>query len=390
MKKQAFIPDKSGDRAGRYVPQPGGYRAFIPSPLPPDPAIRYGEPLLALLSEADRELARLDAATEFLPNPDLFVQMFVRKEAVLSSQIEGTQASLVDLLEHEAKAVTGIVRRVDEVVNYVRAMNTGLERLQTLPLSNRLIREIHGELLKGVRGGDRDRGQFRKTQNWIGPEGASIKEARFVPPPPIEVDNSMTELERFLHDETPMPLLVRVALVHSQFETVHPFLDGNGRVGRLLITFILCARGVLRRPTLYLSHFFKRRRAEYYDRLQAVRNGGAFEEWIAFFLEGVREVASEGTEAARQILRLREEHRVLVNEELRGSTAGHILLERLFEQPIVTVQFVREAIRRTYPMANQLVSEFVRLGLLRQISRGMRNRVFEYAPYVEIFGELRP
>ena len=275
-------------------------------------------------------------------------------------------------------------------MNYVRSMNKGLNRLRTLPLSLRLIREIHAELLKGVRGGHRDLGEFRRVQNWIGPDEAPIAEATFVPPPPPEVKAAMGDLERFLHGESPMPLLIRTALVHAQFETIHPFLDGNGRVGRLLITFMLCARGVLRRPTLYLSHYFKRHRHEYYDRLQAVRDAGDFEDWTRFFLEGVRDVSREGTDTARRIMRLREAHRALIADKVPTSPVALTLLDRLFEQPVVTVRHVQKWIRRTYPVANQLVAELAKLDLLRQISEGRRNRVFEYAPYVEIFGELRP
>jgi Fic family protein len=380
---------KAPGRAGTYVRQPSGYRAFIPKSLPPDPPLGYDTALMALLSEADQALARLDAATEFLPNPDLFVKMYVRKEAVLSSQIEGTQASLVDVLQHEAGARRG-PDDVTEVVNYIRAMNHGLKRLATLPLSLRLIREIHAELLRGVRGGEREPGEFRRSQNWIGPPGCTLADATFIPPPPDEAVKALGDLERFLHDRSPMPLLVKTALVHVQFETVHPFLDGNGRVGRLLVTFLLCVNGALRRPTLYLSHYLKARRQEYYDRLQAVRDSGDFEGWVRFFLTGVRDVSREGTDTARQILALRERHRTLITEKLRNPSVGLTLLERLFEQPVVTVHQAAETINRTYPIANQLVADLERLGLLREITGGSRNRVFEYAPYITIFGELRP
>jgi Fic family protein len=380
---------KSQGRAGAYVRQLTGYRAFIPKPLPPDPPLDYDSSLMALLSEADQALARLDAATEFLPNPELFVKMYVRKEAVLSSQIEGTQASLVDILQHEAGAGRG-PEDVTEVVNYIRAMNRGLERLAALPLSLRLIREIHAELLRGVRGSEREPGEFRRSQNWIGPPGCTLADAIFVPPPPEEAVRALGDLETFLHGRAPMPLRVKTALVHVQFETVHPFLDGNGRVGRLLITFLLCVNGVLQRPTLYLSHYLKARRQEYYERLQAVRDTGDFESWLRFFLTGVRDVSREGTETARQVLALRERHRALVAEKLRNASAALTLLERLFGQPIVTVQQVAEIIKRTYPVANQLVGDLERLGMLRETTGGSRNRVFEYAPYIGIFGELRP
>jgi Fic family protein len=309
---------------------------------------------------------------------------------VLSSQIEGTQASLIDVLEHEARAARAGAGPVSEVVNYVRAMNLGLSRLATLPLSLRLLREIHAELLRDTRGSERTLGEFRRSQNWIGPQGCSLAEARFVPPLPGDAEAAMGDLERFLHDESPLPILVRAALVHAQFETIHPFLDGNGRVGRLLITFLLCARGVLRRPMLYLSYDFKRRRQEYYDRLQAVRDHEDVEGWVRFFLKGVRDDAREGTDTARRILRLREEHRALVSARRSASTAAIQLLDRLFERPVVTIQLVQDLLNRSYPTANDLVTTFVDLGLLREITGGGRNRVFQYDPYVPIFGELKP
>lgn len=377
-------------RTGRNVHQPTGYRAFLPRPLPYDPPLRYDDSLLALLSEADQALARLDVATEFLPNPDLFVGMYVKKEAVLSSQIEGTQASLVDVLEQEARGPQAVPRPVNEVVNYVRAMNLGLERLTTLPLSLRLLREIHAELMRGVRGGELTPGEFRRSQNWIGPAGCTLTDASFVPPAPADAQAAMGDLEHFLHDERPMPVLVRAALAHAQFETIHPFLDGNGRVGRLLVTFFLCFKGALRRPTLYLSYDFKRRRQEYYDRLQAVRDAGDVEGWVGFFLECVRDVAREGTDTARRILALREQHRALITQKFKNSKDGFKLLDLLFQQPVVNVSSVRSQLGRSYPAVNGLVAAFVDWGLLRESTGGARNRVFQYAPYVQIFGELKP
>ncbi len=282
----------SKDRAGQYIQQPTGYKAFIPSDLPPNPSVGMDPEMWDLLSRADRALGRLDGSTEILPNPDLFVFMYVRKEAVLSSQIEGTQASLMDVLEFEAQAMdSGKPSDVEEVVNYVGAMNHGLQRLQELPLSLRLIREIHEKLLANVRGGERNPGEFRSRQNWIGPPGCKLSEAFFVPPPPVEMMRALGELEKFLHDESPMPFLIKVGLAHAQFETIHPFLDGNGRVGRLLITFLLCEKGILKRPLLYLSWYFKKNRGEYYDKLQSVRDRGDWESWLKFFLKGVEQVA---------------------------------------------------------------------------------------------------
>jgi Fic family protein len=239
-----------------------------------------------------------------------------------------------------------------------------------LAVSLRLLCEIHAELLRGARGSERTPGEFRRSQNWIGPPGCTLADARFVPPPPGDVMAVMGDLERFIHDQSPLPILVRAALVHAQFETIHPFLDGNRRVGRLLITFLLCAQGVLRRPMLYLSYDFKRQRQEYYDRLQAVREQGNVEGWVRFFLEGVSDVAREGTDTARRIQRLREGHRNLVTTRLKNSTAGVQLLDRLFERPMVTIQLVQDLLRRSYPAANELVASFVRLGLLREITGG--------------------
>ena len=381
----------SSDRAGRYVQKPDGYKAFLPVALPPRPPFRYDDELLALLSEADRALARLDTATELLPTPELFVAMYERKEAVLSSQIEGTQASMVDLLEHEADVPRPKPRSdVIELSNYITAMNTGLRRLADLPLSLRMLREIHAVLLEGVRGGELTPGEFRRSQNWIGPPGRKLDEAVFVPPPHTEVVRCMGELETFLHGERPMPLLVGVALAHAQFETIHPFLDGNGRMGRLLITFLLCWKKALGQPTLYLSRYFKDHQDEYYNRLQAVRDRGNFEGWVRFFLLAVREVSREGTETARQIQHLREDHRALIARELRGSITGLVLLDYLFQQPVITVKMASGVVERTYSVANQLVAKFVDLGLLRQPISRSRNRLFWYEPYLNIFGELQP
>ena len=339
-----------------------------------------------LLSAADMAVGRLDAATELLPNPELFVGMYVRKEAVYSSQIEGTQASLTDLLEFEVEAARkDIPADVTEVSNYVRAMNYGLKRLETLPLSLRLIREIHGELLRGVRGAEREPGEFRRTQNWIGPLGCTLSDALFVPPPPQEAVQAMGELERFLHDEAPMPPLLKCALAHAQFETIHPFLDGNGRVGRLLITFLLCWRGVLKRPLLYVSDYLKRNRDEYYQRLQAVRDHGDWEGWVRFFLEGVKTVSLAATETARQIQRLREEHRSLIGGKISKKAGKFVLLDHLFETPIVTINRVAAIIERTYPAAAGLVSAFEQLGLLKEISGWRRNRLYAYQPYLDLF-----
>ena len=394
MVKSAFTMEptsrhvKGTSRAGRYVAQPGGYSAFIPAPLPPRPRLRVVGALQGLLSEADRALGRLDGSIQTIPHPDLFVLMYIRKEAVLSSQIEGTQSSLQDLLAAEAKLFTGADRPSDvgEVVNYVRAMNHGLARLQDLPVSIRLIREIHGLLVDGMRGSHLTPGELRRSQNWIGPQGCTLAEAGFVPPPPAEVPAALADLERFLHADDAVPPLLKIGLAHSQFETIHPFLDGNGRVGRLLITFLLCERGVLSKPVLYLSHYLKRHRSAYYDRLQAVRDEGDWEGWLAFFLRGVAEVSAQAAETAHRILYLREEHRSRITDRFgRAAGHGHRVLESLYKNPIVAVEDVRELTGTTYPAANQLVQRFVEEKILREITGQARNRRFRYDPYVRLF-----
>ena len=374
-------------RAGRYVRQPSGYRAFIPSPLPPDPPVAVSPEMQVLLSKADRALGRLDGSIQTLPHPDLFVFMYVRKEAVLSSQIEGTQSSLQDVLAAEAQILSpDRPQDVDEVVNYVRAMNYGLERLKELPVSVRLIREIHAELLKGVRGQHLTPGEIRTSQNWIGPGGCSLNEATFVPPPHHEVVQHLGDLEKFLHSDIQLPMLMRIGLAHVQFETIHPFLDGNGRVGRLLIAFLLCEQEILLKPVLYLSHYFKQHRQEYYDQLQSVRDRGTWEDWMVFFLRGVIEVSKQATETARRILTLRENHRSTITEKFgRAAGNGHRVLEYLYEHPILSANEVRDLIGTTFPAANDLVAKFVNAGILREITGQSRNRKFMYQSYIDLF-----
>ncbi len=372
-------------RAGTYIRQPTGYKAFIPKPLPPDPPLSIDDEMLTCLSAADRALGRLDGATEVLPNPELFIAMYVRREAVLSSQIEGTQASLVDVLEYEADAARkGLPADVGEVVNHIEAMNYGLQRLNDLPLSLRLIREIHEKLLRGVRGGQRAPGEFRTTQNWIGPAGCTLQEAIFVPPPPGEMMNALGDLELFLHADMALPVPIVAGLVHAQFETIHPFVDGNGRIGRLLITFLLCQRGLLRRPLLYLSHYLKAHRDEYYARLTAIRDRSDWEGWLKFFLQGVGELANQATETARQILKLRETHRHSLSARV-GTTNALRLLDFLYQQPVVTAGLVARSLSVSAPTANSLVNLFRDVGLLTEMTGRQRNRLFAYYPYLRLF-----
>ena len=342
--------------------------------------------LLTLLSQADISLGRLDGVVRVIPDPDFFVGMYVRREAVLSSQIEGTQSTLEDLLEVELEPdVRGLHGDVGDIVNYIAAMNHGLSRLEELPLSLRVIREIHAELLRGGRGSHATPGEFRRTQNWIGPKGASLSQATFVPPPVPEMTEALSDFEKYLHSERQNALLIRVGLAHAQFETIHPFLDGNGRVGRLLITFLLVHEGALRAPLLYLSYYFKLHRAEYYDRLMAVRLRGDWEGWLRFFLRGVAETAEQATHTAERIFELREQSRSLV----MGDTGpnGLRLLSMLFKRPLINVNAVGRDLDVSFPTANRLVAHFEELGLLRELTGQRRSRLFRYEPYLRLFDE---
>lgn len=386
-------------RSGQLVKQLEGYTAFIPAPLPPNPPIEMDAELTRLLSKADRSLGRLDGATSILPNPDLFVAMYVRQEAVLSSQIEGTQSTLEDVLQYEIDAKgQEHPKDTEEVVNYVNALQYGLKRLQELPLCLRLIREIHYKLLDGVRGSDleeirfaaRTPGEFRKTQNWIGSQGCTLATASFVPPPVNEMHQALDNLEKFLHDRDSFPSLIHCGIAHAQFETIHPFLDGNGRVGRLLITFLLCQREILQKPLLYLSHYLKFHRAEYYDRLMAVRTEGNWEGWLKFFLKGIFEVSESATTTARSILNLREHNRELIGREMANSGYGLRLLDLLFEKPIINIPLVQEYLECSYGTANKTVKQLEELELLNEITGGQRNRLYRYDPYLALFADDYP
>ncbi len=387
---QASSPDR--ERTGRYVKQPQGYRAFIPKALPPDPPLRLSPGMQQLLSQADRALGRLDGSVQTLANPELFVYLYKSKEAVLSSRIEGTQSSLQDLLVSEAGVLPyGRPDDVAEVTNYVRAFNYGLYRLEELPVCVRLLCEMHEILLRGARD-DRTRpGQLRESQNWLGPAGCGLREATFIPPPPAEVPAALGELEKFLNAPGGLPSLVWIGLAHAQFEIIHPFLDGNGRLGRLLISLLLAQQQILQEPVLYLSDYFYRHRLEYYDRLRAVHDQGAWEGWIEFFLQGVTDVSQDAAETIRCIHVLREKHRAEVNDALgRASGNGLRILELLYSQPLLTVPRAKGHLGVSYASANQLVSRLETLGILEEISGRKRNRVYRYSSYLELFEKNPP
>ena len=351
--------------------------AFVPDALPPK--LDFGPRLVAALSEADRALGELAGLGRTLPNPYLLTRPFLRREAVLSSRIEGTQASLVDLyaFEVESPLFDEPERRddVQEVQNNVRALEHGLERLEELPISVRLIREMHAVLMEGVRGAQRDPGQFRRVQNWIGPPGAEISESSYVPPPPGEIPAALGALERYVHEDTGLPPLVDIALVHYQFEAIHPFLDGNGRIGRLLITLMLIERDLLPEPLLYLSAYFERHREAYYDHLLAVSQRGAWEEWLHFFLRGVSAEARDASRRARRLFDLRENYRERFQRE--GARINLLAaIDHLFARPVTDIRELEGAMSISFEAARRLVALLEGEGVLEEITGRRRNRVY--------------
>jgi len=363
-----------GSTSGKVIRTVGGYWAFVPNPLPPP--IQYDPETVGLLSDADRGLGGLAGVGQLLPNPRLLIAPYVRREAVLSSRIEGTQASLSDLLRFEAAEEESLrTSDVQEVRNYVRAMEYGLERLESLPLSLRLVREIHAQLMEGVRGEQKRPGEFREIQNWIGPPGCSLTEATFVPPPVPEMKEALGEWEKFLHNEKDLPPLVQCALMHYQFEAIHPFVDGNGRVGRLLITFFLCERGHLPQPLLYLSAFFERHRTEYYGRLLGVSKSGDWMGWIKFFLQGIATQASAAIEDSQRILALQKRYREMFHRRKASGTALAIM-DELFLNPFVTATRLTERLGVSFPTVQTTIDWLVKTGVLREITGRQRNRIY--------------
>ncbi len=364
-------------------------RAFVPNPLPPKPPLALGGSLLLALDSASLALGRLDSITILLPNPALFLYFYIRKEAVLSSQIEGTQSSLSDLLLFEMEEAPGVpLGDVVEVSNYVMALQHGLRRLRgkDFPLSNRLLREIHSVLLARGRGSDKTPGEFRTSQNWIG--GTRPGNANYVPPPHTAVQDCMAALERFLHArDDSLPILIRAALAHVQFETIHPFQDGNGRVGRLLITLLLCEAGMLKEPLLYLSLYLRQHREEYYDLLQQVRLTGDWEAWIAFFLEGVRETAESAVTTARQLVEMFASDRATIEQGNNRVNSTLRVHEALKDRMILSISEASERTGVAFPTASKAIEQMVKLGIVREITGRRRNRLFAYDRYLAILNE---
>jgi Fic family protein len=354
-----------------------GHWAYVPAPLPPK--LDYGPRLVAALSEADRALGELAGLGRTLPNPYLLARPFLRREAVLSSRIEGTRASLVDLFAFEAEPpLFGEPERQDdvqEVRNYVRATEHGIGRLEELPISQRLLREMHAVLMEGVRGAQRDPGEFRRVQNWIGPPGAGSEEATYVPPLPAEIPTALSELEHYIHGDTGLPPLLDIALVHYQFEAIHPFLDGNGRIGRLLITLMLIERDLLPEPLLYLSAYFERHRGAYYDHLLAVSQKGEWEEWLLFFLRGVSVEARDASRRAGKLFDLRETYRERFQRE---GARGNLLkaVNHLFANPVTSIRELAQVLGVSFEAARRLVGSLEERGVLEEITGRRRNRVY--------------
>lgn len=374
-------------RTGWWIKQLSGdaeYKAFIPSKLPYEGPLHYDDSIMDLLSKASILLGRLDGITELLPDPNFLVLMYIKKEAASSAQIEGTQATFADLIKHEAGiSDPTIPDDVKEIVNYVKAMNYGVQRLSTLPLSLRLIREIHKILLTGTRGQEKNPGQFRKTQNWVG--GRTINLATYVPPPAYEMTGLLDNFEKFLHQKIKMPVLIKIALIHAQFELIHPFLDGNGRTGRLLIAFYLYHEKVLKRPLLYLSDYFRRFRQEYYDRLNSISKSDELEGWLKYFLDGVINVSENAATLSQKIIELRKEDEEKIINLGKAAKSGIRLLNYLYSNPIVSGNLTEKITGLSPSNARNVIDRFIKLDILKQADKRQREKRFVYERYMRLF-----
>lgn len=369
---------------GKCVQQKGGYKAFVPDEFPPK-GLFFNEPkIIKILSDANLLLGKLDGIAKLLPDIDFFIFMYIKKESAYSSQIEGTKARLTDALQAEVEKTPELPDDVDDILHYINAMNEGLKRLEKLPLSLRLIKEVHQVLLTKARGSNFPYpGEFRKVQNWI--MGTNPADARFVPPPPEYVMQAMSDLERFFYSHEDIPVLIKVALIHSQFETIHPFIDGNGRTGRLLITFYLCQQNILERPVLYLSEYFKKHRELYFSMLDEYRKGN-ITNWLEFFLKGVVNVAKEATDTSDKIIDLREKDLHKVSSLGRASKNAIVLLKNLYKLPIVNVRKIQDFTGLSREASNRLVNRLVKLGILYPKEKGRTyGRLFVYKEYLDLF-----
>ena len=373
------------NRAGEFVTNLSGdssYSSFKPNPLPPEPALVIDSNMVSKLVEANRELVKLDTAARFIPNTDLFISMYVRKEALISSQIEGTQCTLDDVLDPEIDTNSNL--DVADVINYVHATNYSLERLKTLPLCCRLLREIHSELMQGVRGQEKNPGEFRSSQNWIGPANCSLKDARYIPPNKDDMIAAMSDLEKFMNENEDYDALIRIALIHYQFETIHPFLDGNGRIGRLMILLYLMEQKLLSYPVIYISYFLKKNQIEYYDRISEVRRSGNYEQWVIFFLEAVSAAAKDSLATIEQLSALHDKNIALLPKTNRKKDNVRILFDYIEKYPIIDIRHTSQELDVSFNTVSNAIRKLQELGILTETTNSARNKVFAYSEYLDI------
>lgn len=361
------------------------YTSFLPSPLPPNPAIEISEDILNLLVDANSKLSVLESIAIRIPNVELFISMYVRKEALLSSQIEGTQATLEDILDPMIESNTN--SHVADVVNYIKATEFAIKRLDELPLCNRLLKETHAVLMTDVRGGEKTPGEFRNSQNWIAPQGSSLNTATYVPPNVSDMADAMSDLEKYINSDDSLDKLIRAALIHYQFETIHPFLDGNGRVGRLLITLFLMEQQVLSTPALYISYFLKKNRIEYYDRMIEVRNKGNYEQWIQFFLKALLDSATDAIETVDKLIALHDKNTAVIQNMGRASKNVMLVYSYLEQNPIIEIKKTAQALDLSFNTISSAVNRLMDAGILVQANTSGRNRIFSYKEYLDILRE---
>lgn len=372
-------------RSGEFIRNMTGeaeYRSFRPTNLPPNPELEMDEELLRLLVESNRRLVQLDTASQLIPNTELFVSMYVRKEALMSSQMEGTQCTLEDVLDPELDVNANA--DVGDVINYVKAAQFALDRLSSLPLCNRLLREAHAVLMEGVRGQEKNPGEFRRSQNWIGPAGSTLKNARYIPPNVEDMETAMSELEKYINDSDSYDPLIQAALIHYQFETIHPFLDGNGRIGRLLILLYLMEHKLLTKPVIYVSYFLKKNQIEYYDRISEVRRTGNYEQWVRFFLEAVSSAAADAVESIGLLSDLHDENVAKLPKSNRKKDNVRAVFDYLEQHPIIDIKRTASALGVSYNTVSSVVDKLIDLDILKETTNAARNRVYAYDAYLEI------
>lgn len=372
-------------RSGEYVNNLSGelaYKSFKPSPLPPNPELTIDSDMVKKLVDANRDLVRLDTASKLIPNVELFISMYVMKEALISSQIEGTQCTLDDVLDPDVDKNTNL--DVSEVINYISACSYAINRLKTMPLCNRFLREIHQKLLTGIRGQEKNPGEFRRSQNWIGAANCTLNEARYIPPNVDDMNSALSDLEKYMNEGDDYDPLIRIALIHYQFETIHPFLDGNGRVGRLLILLYLLEQGYLSKPIIYISYFLKKNQIEYYDRISEVRKSGNYEQWVCFFLEAVSAAAKDSLQTIEKLSDLHERNVANLPNTTRKNDNVRKVFDYIEQYPIISIKRTASALNLSYNTVSSIVNKLTQNGVLKETTNASRNRVFFYEEYLSI------